>query len=86
LGDYFKKCGQSFWTLISGDENFYIEIIEPLGHQARERNEEFYTRRAMVVNTFVREFTQEFCSPYGAILWDKLVKFNSEARPEQLLA
>jgi len=84
LGDYFKKCGQSFWTLISGDENFYVEIIEPLGHLARERNEEFCTRRAMVVNSFVREFTQEFCSTDGAILWDKLVKFNSEAKPNQI--
>ena len=31
-GDYLKKCGQSFWSFISGDNEFYITIIEPLGH------------------------------------------------------
>ena len=40
-GDYFKYCGQEFWRFISGDENLYTELIEPLGHQAREKNEDF---------------------------------------------
>src|SRR5688572_7211942 len=40
-GDYFKYCGQEFWTFISGNDNLYIEIIEPIGHKAREKNDEF---------------------------------------------
>ena len=28
-GDYFKYCGQSFWEIISGNKNLFIEIIEP---------------------------------------------------------
>ena len=40
-GDYLKLCGQRFWEFISGDGNLYIDMIEPLGHKAKEKNEEF---------------------------------------------
>ena len=40
-GDYFKYCGQEFWEFISGNKDLYTELIEPLGHQAKEKNEEF---------------------------------------------
>ena len=43
-GDYLKLCGQKFWDFISGDNNLYTNIIEPLGHQAKERNEQVYAR------------------------------------------
>jgi hypothetical protein len=76
-GDYLKLCGQRFWELISGDENLYIEIIEPLGYKAKEKNENFLIEYAKVVNKFTRDFAEEYCSPEGSILWDKLVKFNS---------
>jgi len=36
-GDYIKLCGQRFWEFISGNENLYTEIIEPLGHRAKEQ-------------------------------------------------
>ncbi len=38
-GDYLKLCGQRFWSFISGNEQLYTEIIEPLGHQAKQRNQ-----------------------------------------------
>ncbi len=40
-GEYFKYCGQQFWAFISDRDDLYKEIIEPLGHQAKERNENF---------------------------------------------
>jgi len=36
-GDYLKLCGQEFWKFISGDDTLYTDIIEPLGHQAKEK-------------------------------------------------
>ena len=36
-GDYFKYCGQMSWSFISNNENLYTEIIEPLGHRAKEK-------------------------------------------------
>jgi hypothetical protein len=77
-GEYLKKCGQSFWSFISGKEDLYTEIIEPLGHKAKEKNEEFLTEYVKVVNKFTKQFMEEFCSTDGSkILWDKIVKLNS---------
>jgi hypothetical protein len=79
-GDYLKKCGQSFWSFVSGDDEFYTTIIEPLGHQAKERNEEFQVEYGKAINRFTAEFIKEFCEPNGSVLWNKLVKFNSGIR------
>jgi len=75
-GDYRKLCGQAFWTFISGNDQLYIEIIEPLGHQARQHNEAFQAEYARLLNLFTQEFLQEFCTN-GQINWPKLVQFNS---------
>ncbi|BBO16190.1 cytosolic protein [Candidatus Brocadia pituitae] len=77
-GEYLKKCGQSFWSFISGKEGLYTEIIEPLGHKAKEKNEEFLVEYAKVANKFTKQFMDEFCSTDGSrIMWDKIVKLNS---------
>jgi hypothetical protein len=76
-GDYLKLCGQRFWEFISGDENLYTDIIEPLGHKAKERNDQFQSEYVKVINKFTLEFSKEFCGPDGSILWNKLVRFNS---------
>lgn len=77
-GEYVKKCGQSFWSFISGKDDLYTEIIEPLGHKAKEKNEEFLAEYVKVVNKFTKQFMDEFCSTDGSkILWDKIVKLNS---------
>lgn len=76
-GDYYKYCGQKFWEFISGDQNLYTKIITPLGHKAKERNDEFLQSYAQMLNKFTKEFTDMFCMENGAIDWEKLVRFNS---------
>ncbi len=76
-GDYFKYCGQRFWEFISGDENLYLDIIEPLGKKAKERNEEFLTSYSQMINKFTKEFIDDFCKENGEIDWEKIVKLNS---------
>jgi hypothetical protein len=75
-GDYFKFCGQRFWEFISGDDNLYTDLIEPLGHKAKEKNEEFEREHAKIVNVFTQEFSDKFCVD-GVINWQAVVKFNS---------
>ena len=75
-GDFQKLCGQRFWEFISGSANLYVDIIEPLGHQAKQRNDEFDIAYAKVVNRFTESFIADFCVD-GAIDWPRLVKFNS---------
>ena len=76
-GDYWKLCGQKFWEFISDDDNLYTDIIEPLGHQAKERNEQFMQEYAKVINKFTSEFIGTFCAADGSIVWEEIVKFNS---------
>ena len=76
-GEYLKLCGQRFWAFISGNENLYTEIIEPLGHKAKEKNDQFLVEYSKVVNKFSLEFMGMFCDTNGAINWEKVIKFNS---------
>lgn len=71
-----KLCGQRFWEFISGDDNLYTKIIEPLGHQAKLKNSEFMEKYYRIINRFTYEFATEF-SDEGRIKWEKLVRFNS---------
>jgi hypothetical protein len=75
-GDYLKLCGQEFWEFVSGNNRLYIEIVDPLGYRAKERNEEFLAEYSRILNLFTQEFMSEFCVE-GRIDWDKFVKFNS---------
>lgn len=77
-GDYFKYCGQEFWEFISGNKDLYTELIKPLGHQAKEKNEEFMLSYTQMINKFTREFSNNFCKKNGDIDWKKLVEFNSK--------
>lgn len=76
LRGYYKIVGQNFWYFISGNENLYTDIIEPLGHKAREHNDKFLKQKGRVINLFTQEFIASYCSD-GSIDWQKLVRFNS---------
>ncbi len=76
-GGYQKLCGQAFWSFISdGLDELYTQIIEPLGFEAKERNEAFQHAYAAIVNVFTQEFIAAFCEN-GDINWEKLIRFNS---------
>lgn len=74
---YLKVVGQKFWFLISENENLYTDIIEPIGHRAKEHNDSFMSEKGKVVNRFTKQFIDRFCEDTGAIDWIKLVEFNS---------
>jgi len=76
LHGYLKVVGQNFWYLISGNEDLYTDIIEPLGHRAKQHNTKFTRQRAKIINLFTQEFLKEFCDD-GIINWKKVVEFNS---------
>ena len=73
---YYKMCGQDFWYLISNDDELYIKIIEPIGHKAKQKNEDFYIAYATLINKFTLEFAKKF-SDKGVLNWQKLLEFNS---------
>lgn len=75
-GEYLKLCGQNFWEFISGNKELYIDIIEPIGYKAKQKNEEFMESYAQIVNKLTLEFVEKFCND-GKINWAKLVEYNS---------
>jgi hypothetical protein len=77
---YWKLCGQDFWSFISGNDELYTEIIEPLGHQAVQKNEEFVEAYAQIVNKFTYEFTGLYCASDGTIDWARIVRLTSQRR------
>ena len=80
-GTHLKLCGQRFWELISGEnETLFRDIIEPLGHLAKERNDEIELLCTEKLNVFTAAFVTRFCDD-GAINWDRLIQFNSGRAP-----
>ena len=80
-GEYYKICGQDFWRLLSGDDTFFTRIIEPLGHKAREHNEQFTAQYGDLKKRMASVFEREFCQAGGAIAWPRLVEFSSAKEP-----
>jgi hypothetical protein len=78
-GDYLKLCGQRFWECISGSDTLYTDIVAPLGHRAKERNDEFQEEYAKVINRFDRDFLTAYCGSDGRIRWEDIVALNSSA-------
>lgn len=79
-GDYFKYCGQRFWAFITGDDNFYLDIIEPLGFKAKEKNDEFNIEYAKIINKLTKDFMDRYCLADGSIDWETIVKLNSQMK------
>lgn len=77
-GNYMKFCGQRFWEFISGNPDLYLQIIEPLGHRAKQKNDDFLEAYSRLINKFTFSFGKEFCDD-GEINWQALVRFNSES-------
>lgn len=78
VSGYLKVVGQNFWTLIGGNRNLYVDIIEPIGYRAKEHNEAFNERRAALANQLTKQFIDRFCDADGAIDWTRVVEFNSK--------
>lgn len=74
---HLKYCGEKFWSFISGEPNLYVDIIEPLGYKAKERNEEYTQEYGKLINKLTLDFLRDYCNSNGSINWEKIVKLNS---------
>lgn len=83
-GTHYKYCGQEFWSLISGgSESLYKDIIEPLGHKAKEQNDKISQAVDEKLNVLTKDFVTRFCDQNGAIDWLNLIEFNSGKKAEK---
>lgn len=72
-----ELAGQEFWYEVSGDSDFYLEIIRMMQDLPNQHAVEFKKSWDHAVNRFTRDFAEEFCDRDGGILWEKIVEFNS---------
>ncbi len=76
-GEYLRVEGQAFWEFISGDRDLYIDLIQPLGYEAKQHNETYLNTKELALNRLTRELLVDFCNESGEINWAKLLQFNS---------
>ncbi len=74
---YMKLCGQVFWEFISDVPSLYLDIIQPLGYRAKQRNDEYQLAYDKLLNRLSHRFMDDFCTMDGAIEWERLVAFVS---------
>lgn len=75
-GNYYKYCGKKFWSFVSGDDDLFVNIIEPIGYKAKAHNEKFLEEYNNILKVFIDNFSSEFCNN-GKIDWEKFILFNS---------
>lgn len=78
--DHLKCCGEKFWTLISGEPTLFVDIIEPLGTKAKEKNEEYYAEYGRMINKATQQFIDDYCFQDGSINWEKIVRLNASVK------
>lgn len=74
---YFKICGQSFWELISGDDQLYKIIIQPLDKEAKKRDEAFKELYANKINEMTKDIIDLFYTKNN-LDWDKIIEYVSK--------
>lgn len=74
---YYEYGGREFWTELTGDDYFYIKIMECFDEVPPEfprRLEEAYSKAE---EKLIDEFRSKFCSPDGKVDWERLLMFVS---------
>lgn len=74
---YQELAGKRFWAELTGDEDFYLKIIDYMGELPEQYVASFKESYNKACNRLVREFSNKFCLEDGSIDWKKLVEFNS---------
>ncbi len=74
---YQELAGKQFWAELTGDDNFYIKIINFMDTLPEKYIASYKESYNKAFNRLVREFSNDFCKADGSIDWNKLVEFNS---------
>jgi hypothetical protein len=75
--DFRELAGQAFWMEITGEDDFYLKIIQLMKDKPQEHSIEYKAAYDAAVNRFTAEFIVDFCNEDGTIDWLKLTEFNS---------
>lgn len=65
-------CSPEYWTKKLGNEDFYVNIIEPAIESCFKEDDECNELKVRHLNRFTKEFLEEYCDSECAFDWDKL--------------
>lgn len=74
---YEKLCGQAFWELVSGDDELYKKLIQPLDKEAKKRDDTFKELYVSKVNEITKDIVDLFYTK-NTLDWDKIVDYVSK--------
>ena len=74
---YYKICGQAFWELVSGDDQLYKKIIQPLDKEAKKRDEVFKKLYVKKINEMTKDVVDRFYTKNN-LDWDKIIDYVSK--------
>jgi len=74
---YYKICGQAFWELISGDDQLYKKLIQPLDKEAKKRDENFKKLYVKKINEMTKDVVTLFYTKNN-LDWDKIIEYVSK--------
>lgn len=81
---YRQSSGQAFWKEITGNDDFYLKLIELMRNEPLKKMEKYKSDWDATINKFTKEFTEDFCLADGHINWEKLTQFVSATEPLKL--
>ena len=74
---YHKICGQMFWELISGDNQLYKKIIQPLSKEAKKKDDIFKDLYSKKINEMTKDIVNRFYTNDN-LDWDKIIEYVSK--------
>ena len=77
--NYHKICGQSFWELISGDNQLYKKIIQPLDKEAKKRDKIFKDLYIKKINEMTKDLIDLFYTD-SSLDWNKIIDYISKKK------
>jgi hypothetical protein len=75
--DFRELSGQAFWSEISGDPNFYIQLLNYMQNEPDQHKEEYSKAWQVAVDKLNLEFQRDFCLSNGDIDWGKILVLTS---------
>ena len=77
--DYLKLCGQKFWELVTGDNDFYKKLIKPLDKEVKKQDDIFKETYIQKINEMTKDLIDLFYTK-NKLDWDKIVEYVSKAK------
>jgi hypothetical protein len=79
-GKFTEMAGQVFWSHLTGEDDFYLRIVEMMKNKPLEHRPMFLVEYDKAKNRFTKDFLDKYALEDGSIDWSKLTSLISSVR------